>query len=543
MALNLVSNFAANVAHRNLARVDMQTTSSLAKLSSGSRVVSAKDDAASLAVGSRLRAEVEALKQANVNAGQASSMLQIADGALSTISDILVRMKSLSVQSGSGQLGQTERNVLDAEFQALKDEITRISNDTEFNGTQLIAGGSAVFTNGQSATTSELAGGVAPGISITFDSATFDAGIILTDTVYRISFDFTSVTSQNLTLTNLQTGDRQTIDIRVALDSIVTGRGGTADTGDLVAGESLEVNFSQLGVTVSLDEFFDRDADIITEGAQTVTTVGADITVTGSISAEYATSGLTNAGLTELLGLAGYDAATGLLTILVDVNTTANTIVMAVGGTAGLEFDVDGTGSFAVAPTTDIEDGEIHTIAIQLATSNETIATITVDNILSNSDNTDKTLVIDIGRLMFGTDFTSTGTSTDFTFKVGSGVESYDDLTFTVRAASATVLALNNNDVLTADKSDVASAAISTAIDTINSNRSDIGAAQNRLAFASSNLAASIENAEAARSSLLDLDIAAEISVFTSKQVLLQAGVAMLAQANQLPSNLLQLLR
>ena len=141
MALNIISNFAANVAHRNLARTDMQATASLAKLSAGTRVLSAKDDAASLAIGSRLRAEVEALKQANVNTGQASSMLQIADGAMATISDILVRMKSLATQSASDQLGTTERSILNSEFTALRSEIDRIANDTEFNGIKLTQGG------------------------------------------------------------------------------------------------------------------------------------------------------------------------------------------------------------------------------------------------------------------------------------------------------------------------------------------------------------------------------------------------------------------
>ena len=81
---------------------DAAATNSLAKLSSGSRVLTAKDDAASLAVGSRLAAEIIGLKQAAVNAGQAVSMLQIADGAMSKVNDILLRMKSLSIQAGSG---------------------------------------------------------------------------------------------------------------------------------------------------------------------------------------------------------------------------------------------------------------------------------------------------------------------------------------------------------------------------------------------------------------------------------------------------------
>ena len=83
MALNIVSNYAANVATRYLAKADAAASTSLAKLSAGTRVLGAKDDAASLAIGSRLNAEVQAQKQAKVNAGQATSMLQIADGAMS----------------------------------------------------------------------------------------------------------------------------------------------------------------------------------------------------------------------------------------------------------------------------------------------------------------------------------------------------------------------------------------------------------------------------------------------------------------------------
>jgi len=95
--------------------------------------------------------------------------------------------------------------------------------------------------------------------------------------------------------------------------------------------------------------------------------------------------------------------------------------------------------------------------------------------------------------------------------------------------------------ITTAALADTASAAVSAAIDTLNQTRSDIGAAQNRLTFAAANLATAIENAEVARSGLLDLDVAQEISTFTSKQILVQTGVATLAQANQLPQNLLRL--
>jgi flagellin len=144
MPLNVVSAYAANVAHRNLAMTDTQASASLAKLSIGKRVVSARDDAASMAVGSRMNAEVHGLKQAVVNSGQANSMLQIADGAMSAVSDILTRMKTLAIQASSGNLSATERAFLDVEFQALTAEIDRIADDTDFNGTQLLDGEIAI---------------------------------------------------------------------------------------------------------------------------------------------------------------------------------------------------------------------------------------------------------------------------------------------------------------------------------------------------------------------------------------------------------------
>ena len=150
MPLNIISNFAANVAHRNLQMNDNQATNSLAKLSAGSRVISAKDDAAALAVGNRLAADVAGLKQAQVNAGQGVSMLQIADGAMSKVNDILQRMKTLAVQAGSDQLSGTERTMLNTEYTALTSEIDRISNDTEFAGTKLVDGAIAFTSNSTS---------------------------------------------------------------------------------------------------------------------------------------------------------------------------------------------------------------------------------------------------------------------------------------------------------------------------------------------------------------------------------------------------------
>ncbi len=524
MALNVISNFAANVAHRNLTMSDAAASSSLTKLSSGQRVVSAKDDAASLAIGSRLRAEVVAMRTASVNAGQAGSMLQIADGAMATISDILVRMKELAVQSTSGQFSNTERTILDSEFQALLSEVTRISEDTEFNGTQLIAGGAAVYgTDSRSATTSELAG-AAVGLEITFDDTAFDTSIVNDEDTFRFSYNGTS---EELVLTNVNTGDRQTIDITAALDTAAVTNGAG---NDLVIGETATIDFANLGVKVIIDENFTRATDLITEGELAVT--GTLTVTTGTVN--FASSGLTNAGITELLAATSYAAGTGLLTIQV-ASTGAGDATMA--ATNGIEFSLNG-GAYA-ATTGDFDLGVGTEVSFRLATSGEVLGTLTLSDV-ERTGGTD-TIIVDIGQLLFGVDYTTTGTTSTFSFKVGTGNQSYDSLSFDINAASATALGLTGADITNVATAEAASTAVSAAIDTLNTTRSDVGAAQNRLTFAAQNLATAIENAEAARSTLLDLDVAKEITVFTSKQVLLQTGIAMLAQANQLPQNLLRL--
>ncbi len=391
MPLNVVSNYAANVAHRNLQMNDTSASSSLAKLSVGKRVVTARDDAASLAIGQRLNAEVMGLRQAVVNSGQANSMLQIADGAMSTASDILTRMKVLAIQSSSANLSSTERDFLDTEYQALFSEIDRIADDTDFAGTNLLDG------------------------SIEITSAT---GFATTDGVASISAQ--------------------------GIDSTFAGAG--------TAGQ----------YTIAY-------ATGATGGTFTVTT--NEGTYSGTINPDAVT---------------GTDGA------------LARATTVTLDGGAGTA-----PGSFTIALNTAFD------------------ATATA----SGSS-------------------TFTGTSElSLTFKIGTGTESEDSLSFTLDSINTTSLGLAGTSLDTEANATAGLEAINDAIDTLNEFRSDVGAAQNRLDFAFANLSVSVENAEAARSTLVDLDLAQEMTAFSSKQVLLQAGVAMLAQANQMPQNLLRLLQ
>jgi flagellin len=386
MALNIVSNFAANSAQRNLAITEGRASSSLQKLSSGTRVNQAKDDAASLAIGSRLRAEVKALEVASVNSGQAVSLLQIADGALATIDTILVRMKQLTVQAASENLSTTERTFIFNEFDALRNEIDRIAADTEFNGVKLL-NGTTSFTAGSFGTDIEAADGF---VAFSFEN---DAPGVTAGNTFEI--DYVSGTNAVVTVTNQSTGLAETV-------SLSGGSPGAGTTSD--------VEFNKFGLTITLSNSFNAGAPIASNNTFTVSGATAD---------------------------------------------------------TNLSFKI-GTGNVSA------EDD----IAITLSQANVNSLNATLDTI-------------------------------NFANSVGNANSAID--------------------------------LVGSAIDQLNTARANIGAFQNRLEFAASNIAISVENSEAARSTLLDLNVASEISNFTSQQIILQAGVSTLAQANQIPQNLLRL--
>ena len=140
MELSVATNTSAATAHRYLKTNDMEASRSLAKLSSGSRIVRASDDAASLAVGTKLKADVNALRQAQVNASHGSSVLQVADGAMQQVSDILIRMKALATQAVTGSISDTERGYSNSEFTELALQLDDLSTQTKFNGDALLDG-------------------------------------------------------------------------------------------------------------------------------------------------------------------------------------------------------------------------------------------------------------------------------------------------------------------------------------------------------------------------------------------------------------------
>ncbi len=146
MGLRVNTNVASLNAQRNLINTTNGLNRSLERLSSGLRIARASDDAAGLAISEQFRAEIRSLQQAQRNAGDGVSLLQIAEGALNETSGNLVRLRELAIQSANGTLGTAERAVLNQEFQDLVAEIGRIAEVTEFNGTQVLNSAATTVT-------------------------------------------------------------------------------------------------------------------------------------------------------------------------------------------------------------------------------------------------------------------------------------------------------------------------------------------------------------------------------------------------------------
>jgi len=158
--LSATTNTAALTAQRFLSQSSDAASSSIAKMSSGSRIVKASDDASSLAIGNKLRADIAALTQAGRNASQGASLLQVTNGALDRIGDILTRLKTLSTQVINGTLSVNERQFAQQEFGQLVTQIDEISAQTRWNNVSMLNGGDKTL-----ASTNSLGGNISAGIT------------------------------------------------------------------------------------------------------------------------------------------------------------------------------------------------------------------------------------------------------------------------------------------------------------------------------------------------------------------------------------------
>ena len=564
MALNSINtNVAAYFAQQNINSANNMTSTSIGRLSSGNRIVRAADDVAAMSVGTSMRTQVTTLRQGLQNASQGSSMLQVADGALSKIQDMLLRQKSLATQATSGSLTATERGFLNQEFQNLTQEIDRLVQNTNFNGVNLLGGtlGSSMTLVGLDATaaTFDPTGNNAQATASTSAASIKAIGAVNTSTGAELNGNAAPGEIQFVDTdgaTELTDGAYQSLPgslygqiEKFELSNVVYGAGtGTATLNVTING------------TVYSGQFTDTDTNVVVRNGNTridLGTTALDIDDEGAADAtisqlyeDFADTSLMHTGTisgvnftdTRLEGVTGNNTLAGVAMLRTDNPNDVSITNFRYVGNSG-------------AANTSILSVEVGGETWTAATVNDVIAD---GNVISFENGTGEALLIDFNGLT--TDFVNIRTDVNERNEfinalnagfadVGGGVdfalgtERTDKLTVSIGNSSSASLYDNQSlNVNTVAEAQAAGEALNGAIDRVTSIRADVGALQSRFEFASANIEISLQNQDAARGNLLDTDIAAESSAYATAQVQLQAGIAVLAQANLLPQNLLKLI-
>ena len=485
MSTTFATNTSSNSAVSYLQRNSNWQSASIAKLSSGSRIVKASDDAASLAVGTKLKADITALKQASTNANQASSMLQIADGALSRVGDALMRMKALATQSRSDVLSAQERTYLNEEYQEMAKQIDFIAESTKFNGNALIDGtlGAIVQQNGNLGIAS-VGEQFAEGANVGTGNGLYIQRTGDLDVGESFSFAH-AAGSADIEITRNSTGETKTLTLDAA-----------------AANQFKAFEVEEWGVTVVADDF-DATAQPLTNAdpADTIVyngnTQGAQINVVDA--------NLANGMQFQLQAGGAGAAAITLQAIQPDGTTTQETV--AVNATDQADnaltktFAFEGLGVEVEFANFDYAAGAAFTTA-------------------------DEAVVV-AGEAKFQVGVTA-GT---------------DDIGVSIADSTASSLNVAGTNISSLTNAEDANGRLDTAIEAINTARANVGATMSRLEKIGENIATTTENLDASRSVLMDVDVAEEMTRFSTNQVMTQAATAMLAQANQLPQNLIRLLQ
>ncbi|SFQ53478.1 flagellin [Psychrobacillus psychrotolerans] len=521
-------NIAAINTHRQLGAANNNQSKSMEKLSSGLRINRAGDDAAGLAISEKMRAQVRGLDQASSNAQDGISMIQTAEGALGETHSILQRMRELAVQSSNDTNTDSDRSEIQKEVDQLASEVTRIANNTEFNTQKLLNGG--ITQEGLGENTFHIGANAGQkidisisamdakslGISRDANTATAaGAGSVSTATVAN-SFG-PQIADGNV----IQLNYTAAIDAEAATSAVKTG-GALTGTLDMTGAVSIELG----GETVALDDVkllganFDSDND----AADLQAALQADIDSVTALAGKY------NVGL-----------------------TSDNKITITHIEKTGTDSEVDLTASNAGTLTLlGLDDTAVNGDAAVTAESAKVTLTGTTGTTAVQSVNvkdTDTSFTVAAGDFkgltvnLAGAASTLTNTGTADTVTLSTTATSASSASFSGGAKMADAVTTAGIDVSSKESANSAITVINKAIETVSAERSKLGAVQNRLDHTINNLGTSSENLTAAESRIRDVDMAKEMMNQTKESILAQASQAMLAQANQKPQAVLQLLQ
>lgn len=519
------------------------------KLSSGYQINRAGDNAAGLAISEKMRSQIRGLSQATKNANDGISLIQTAEGGLNETHSILQRMRELAVQSANGTYqDDTNREAIQLEVDALKSEIDRIASSTEYNGMKLLdgslGGSKAVTEFGAKYGAVSTANTDLVGATITSNIA----GVKVT-TAYAASGKggenaLWSADGKTLTM-NLVAGETYT---QKDIDNLIANATQSKDGGQTQAPSEISIKLANGVMTAS-------------KAGDTEATV-AGLRATGSNSAD----------VIKLVG----DKKSGAHGSSDQVTFTANSygkaydtgmaskITISTDVAAGKE-NVEVT---KAANPADAAAGNLATAAeikLHLSTG-KTYTEKDIENILKEAgydysvklEDTTNTDGDADGKIYFNvkgdaevaiTDGAGVGKDSvpnngkGLTFQIGANGVEDQRVTLNVNDMSSSAIGVANADVSTQDSANAAIDMVDAAVKTVSMQRAGLGALQNRLEYTVNNLTTTNENLTAAESQIRDTDMATEMINYTKNNILQQASQAMLAQANQQPQAILQLLQ
>lgn len=508
MALTVNTNIASLTAQRNLTSSQNMLSTSLERLSSGLRINSAKDDAAGLAISERFNAQIRGLNQGVRNANDGISLAQTAEGALKEVTSNLQRIRELAVQSANATNSSSDRAALQAEVAQLVAEIDRVAVNTKFNGNSLLDG---------SFTSKAFQVGAEVGETVTISSISSTRTSALGSTNSATATGNVDVNATAITAASLYINGTE---ITASVSDGVSPTG-TDDYSAAAKAAAINASTSTHGVTATATNTFALTA---TTTASTSTTAGGAGTAAASIGAAD-------------LAINGTDL--GAITIGANASDNGDAIANAVNAIASTT-GVTATNAAGVV-TLSASDGRNIVVG---AGSSGTAAAIDFFSFGQVADQAGTTDVEIRGELALssnsasGIQISTTASGT----AASNAVLGMTSGNFGV-AATGSGVALSVASVATVDSANLVITGVDNALTTINTIRADLGSYQNRFESVVSSLQTTAENLSASRSRIVDADFAAETASLTKAQILQQSGIAMLAQANAIPQNVLALLQ
>ena len=548
--MRIQHNIMAMNAYRNYTNNTSALSKNLEKLSSGYKINRAGDDAAGLAISEKMRAQITGLETAQKNAKDGISLVQTAEGALTEVHDMLNRMVELADQSANGTYdNETDRANLQKEVQQLKDEINRIADSANFNGIKLLDG---------SMDAEGIGGGA--NMSVNFGSVTaYEAGVSNADPTFSVSLDGLSLKANASSGSLVLNVGGQNITLKFS--------GATKGSAVSLASLKLSASSATLGgikydITVSQGSLkFEMASSVVLTAGMTLNP-SFEVKV-GNATGASIESGLINKGTQVITsGVIGGAEKMATATFEITKDMLANGATIKIGDQT---FTIDYSKSKDEATGTTIgvkdlltKDGQLDNAAIdevitRITDAGQNNALFTI----GNNGNNQITLQSKTGlnSATYATLDTAdeikkqvavnapTQPGKALTLQIGDTSDSFNRLSVSIQDMHVDSLGIEDLDISTQAGAQSAVDKIKAAINTVSSVRGTLGATQNRLDHTINNLSVMTENIQDAESTIRDTDVADEMMAYTKNNILIQSAQAMLAQANQVPQGVLQLLQ